>query len=276
MNLKACSILLALAASAEAMSAAVPRGCPSGGTAVPCELRAYSNDASGKVVPLHDSRLPISLGRDVEVWAESYTQYGKEWPQEKAKYQLQTERGCPGRYQISNVTPHRFRVHVLNAEADQCQLQLMLTEPRAATLVLTPVWETPPVTSLPATVLPATVPGTRYSRGDAEYIVRRLYPALLARDPDAAGFAAAVADVQGGRLELVIDKTLRSPEYNDLQRHWSASQTLQTLYNGLFGRAVDADGQRAYLPRIARGDTRAVVLELLRSQEFRDRLAARA
>lgn len=275
MNLKTCSILLALAAPT-AMSAAVPRGCPSGGTAVPCELRVFSNDASGKVVPLHGSRLPISLGRDIEVWAETYTQYGKQWPQEKAKYQLQTERGCPGRYQISNVTPHRFRVHVLNAQADECQLQLMLTEPRAATLVLTPVWETPPVTTLPATVLPAPVPGTRYSRGDAEYIVRRLYPALLARDPDASGFAAAVADVQAGQLELVIDKTLRSPEYNDLQRNLNPLQTLQSFYNGLFGRPVDADGQRAYLPRIARGDTRAVVLELLRSQEFRERMAARA
>jgi len=275
MNLKTCSILLALAAPT-AMSAAVPRGCPSGGTAVPCELRAYSNDASGKVVPLHGSRLPISLGRDIEVWAESYTQYGKEWPQEKAKYQLQTERGCPGLYQISNVTPHRFRVHVLSAQADECQLQLMLTEPRAATLVLTPVWETPPVATLPATVVPGTVPGTRYNRGDAEYIVRKLYPALLSRDPDPSGFAAAVADVQAGQLELVIDKTLRSPEYNDLQRNLNPLQTLQALYNGLFGRAVDTDGQRAYLPRISRGDTRAVVLELLRSQEFRERLAARA
>lgn len=268
MIIQAMQVVSLLALAGQSMQSSAPvRGCPAGGEAVPCELRVYTDNRDGKVVPLRGDQLPISRQRDVEVWVESWTQYGKQWPQDQANYQLGTQRGCPGRYEISNVTPHRWRLRVVADDADQCQLEVRLTAPREVLRVLNPVWETAP----PA----QTAPGSAYSRAQAEYISRDLYQALLNREPDPSGFAAATADVQAGRLELVLDRMLASPEYATLHRGWSASQMLQSLYTGLFDRPADEQGQRSYQPRVSRGDVRSVVLEMLRSQEYRDRVTAR-
>ena len=260
--------ILALAGQSIQASTAPGRACPPGGDAVPCELRVYYNNLDGKVVPIRGDELPISRGRDVEVWVESWTQYGKQWPQEQAKYQLGTQRGCPDRYQISNLTPHRFRLHVIADDADQCQLEVRLVEPREVVRELDAVWETTPGT-------PATPAGTVYSRAQAQSIARDLYRALLAREADASGLSAATADIQSGRLEVVLDRMLASPEYADLRRNSNANQVLQNLYSGFFNRAIDPQGLRSYQPRVSRGDVRSVALELLASQEYLDRLAAR-
>jgi hypothetical protein len=268
MIVQALQLVSLLALAGQSMQSAAPgRGCPAGGEAVPCELRVFYDNRDGKVVPIRGDELPISRQRDVEVWVESWTQYGKQWPQDEAKYQLGTQRGCPGRYEISNLTPHRWRLKAVAADADQCQLEIRLTAPREVLRVLNPVWETPPA--------PPTAPGSAYSRAQAEYLSRDLYQALLSREPDPSGFAAATADVQAGRLELVLDRMLASPEYATLHRGWNANQMLQSLYTGFFDRPADDQGQRSYQPRIYRGDVRSVVLEMLRSQEYRDRLAAR-
>jgi hypothetical protein len=264
--LQLVSVLALAGQTSQQMSSLAPaKGCPGGGEAVPCELRLFYDNRDGRVVPLKGDPLPISRSRDVEVWVETWTQYGKQWPQDELKYQFGTQRGCPGRYEISNLTPHRFRVRVLSDDADQCRLEMRLVSPRAVARELTAVWETPP---------PA-VPAGAYSSADAGYVVRRLYKALLTREPDAAGFSAAVADLQAGRLELVVDRTLASPEYAQLHRGWNPYQLLQSLYAGFFDRPADEQGLRAYQPRIYNGETRMVVLEMLRSQEFRDRMAAR-
>ena len=255
--------VLTLAAMA-AVAPATP--CPRGGDAVPCELRAFYNNREGRVVRLTEQKLPISRQRDVEVWVETWTQQGKQWPQDQLKYQLGTERGCPGRYELSHVTPHRFRVHVLSDQADECKLELRLVSPRAVTLELEPVWETPPA--------PTALPGSVYNRADADYIVRRIYQGLLQREPDTEGYAAAMTDVQAGRVETVILKTVASPEYVQLHRGWSTYQTVQSLYTGILGRPADEQGLRAYQSKVARGETAAVALEMLRSSEFRERLAA--
>lgn len=267
MILQAVQIASLLALAGQSMQSTVPgRGCPAGGDAVPCELRVYTDNRDGKVVPIRGDQLPISRQRDVEVWVESWTQYGKQWPQEQANYQLGTQRGCPGRYEISNLTPHRWRLRVVADDADQCQLEIRLTAPREVLRVLNPVWETPPQTA------PG---GAAHGRAEAEAISRDLYQALLSREPDPSGFAAATADVQAGRLELVLDRMLASPEYATLHRGWNASQMLESLYTGLFDRPADDQGRRSYQPRIFRGDVRSVVLEMLRSQEYRDRVTAR-
>jgi hypothetical protein len=268
MIIQAMQVVSLLALAGQSMQSSVPvRGCPAGGDAVPCELRVYTDNRDGKVVPIRGDQLPISRQRDVEVWVESWTQYGKQWPQDQANYQLGTQRGCPGRYEISNLTPHRWRLRVVADDADQCQLEIRLTAPREVLRVLNPVWETRPASP--------TAPGSAYSRAQAEYISRDLYQALLNREPDPSGFAAATADVQAGRLELVLDRMLASPEYASLHRGWSASQMLQSLYTGFFDRPADEQGQRSYQPRISRGELRSVVLEMLRSQEYRDRVTAR-
>jgi len=145
---------------------------------------------------------------------------------------------------------------------------MIMTAPRQASVDLTPIWEAPPVVPLPGTA-------GAYSHGDAEYVVRRLYLALLARDPDPSDFASAVSDLQAGRLELVVYKIASNSEYGDLHRDRNSYQTVQLLYGGLLGRRADENGLRAYQPRVYRGDVVGVVLELLRSQEFRDRMAAR-
>jgi hypothetical protein len=158
---------------------------------------------------------------------------------------------------------------VICDQADGCKLELRLLSPREATLVLEPVWETPPVP------VPAPPPGSIYSQAEADYIVRRIYQGLLQREPDEGGYATALADVHAGRVDTVILKMVQSPEYVELHRGWNTYQTVQALYAGILGRPADPEGLRAYQSRVARGETAAVALEMLRSKEFSEHMAAR-
>jgi hypothetical protein len=117
-------------------------------------------------------------------------------------------------------------------------------------------------------------PGARtsYSRGEARYIVEALYAAILARDADAASLGGAVAEVQQGNLESLVNAMVRSREFSESRSGVSPSDLLDRFYVGLFGRPADTGGVRAYLNLVRFGRYADTLLRMIRSPEFERRL----
>jgi hypothetical protein len=111
-----------------------------------------------------------------------------------------------------------------------------------------------------------------YTRPQARYIAQRLYRALLARSVDEASVRAAVDEIQDGRLPAQVDAMVRSVEFRSKAAQLGAEALLAQIYDGLLGRSVDAGGTRTYLSKVQRREYGAVVLAIVDSREFRNRL----
>jgi len=117
-------------------------------------------------------------------------------------------------------------------------------------------------------------PGARagYSRAEAETIAAGLYRGILGRDGDAGGLEGAVNEIQRGNLENQIDAMLRSDEFRQSIASAGPGEILERLYQGLLGRPADSTGVRTFQGEIERRRYAEVVLALIRSPEFEDRL----
>ncbi len=122
-------------------------------------------------------------------------------------------------------------------------------------------------------ILPRAAAG--YTRTQARFIARALYRAILARKPDASGLEAATAEIQRGRLKSQVKSMFESSEFRRRRGRLSAAELLDSIYRGLLGRAPDSRGVRTYLHEIERGRETAVVLRIIRSEEFESRLLRR-
>ena len=111
-----------------------------------------------------------------------------------------------------------------------------------------------------------------YSRAEATFIATALYRALLGREPDPEGLAAATAEIERGRLRSQVRGMLTSAEFRQKAASLSAVQLLDRLYRGLLGREPDADGTRQYLGDLERRRVEKVVRSILDSEEFARRL----
>jgi len=111
-----------------------------------------------------------------------------------------------------------------------------------------------------------------YTRRQARYISNRLYRALLERDVDPDSVRAMVEEVEEGKVRDQISSILRSSEFRRRQADLTAEAMLEQIYQGLLGRAVDAGGRRTYVSRVERRDYAGVVLAIIDSSEFRDRM----
>jgi hypothetical protein len=111
-----------------------------------------------------------------------------------------------------------------------------------------------------------------YTRAQARYISQRLYRAFLDRKVDEESIRAVVDEVQAGRLRAQIDSIVRSPEFRSQSAPLGADALLDQIYEGLLGRPVDPGGTRTYLKRIERREYAAVVIAIIESREFRNRL----
>jgi hypothetical protein len=112
----------------------------------------------------------------------------------------------------------------------------------------------------------------RYTRSEAEMIARDLYLAILGRAGDSGGIAGAVGEIERGNLEAQVDAMLDSAEFRSSIASAGPRDILSRFYDGLFGRSVDRDGELTFLPVVERRQYRQVILDLIRSREYEDRL----
>ncbi len=236
----------------------MPRGEAAG--QMPTHVLVYYENSKGRVVLLPAGEyLPLDERNEVQLWLEAWNAQGRQWPPNETKYELVTQDGCGGRYEIERLDRHRFRVRVLRSDAPNCELHARLVSPRVIERPLRVTWGFGSAAS--------------YGRDEAEYVVERLYRALLLRDPDREGFYTAVREVDAGRVAAVVQGLYDSAEFGTAHRGWSTGRLLDSLYRGLLGRAPDS-AAAAYQRRLADPTDRVrVVLEILASREFNDLLA---
>jgi len=103
-------------------------------------------------------------------------------------------------------------------------------------------------------------PATLYVQADS--FVRRLYPAVLGRAPDAGGLQSWVSDIVGGAsFATVAQAILASPEHRTIQ--------IDSYYQTFLGRQPDPMGLAYWLSRFAAGATEeGVELGILEAPEF--------
>ena len=111
-----------------------------------------------------------------------------------------------------------------------------------------------------------------YTRPQARYVTSRLYRALLGRNVDEDSMRAAVDEVQAGKLRPQIDSMLRSAEFRTKSAELGAEALLSQIYDGLLGRPVDPGGTRTYLSKVQRREYAAVLIAIIESREFQNRL----
>ncbi len=111
-----------------------------------------------------------------------------------------------------------------------------------------------------------------YTHAQARFVARRLYLAILGREPDPTGWNGATQEIQRGRLKQQIRAMVVSAEFRSRQRSLSPPQFLEELYRGLLDREPDSKGVRTYLRRLERGQTAEVIYDIIRSEEFEKKL----
>ena len=111
-----------------------------------------------------------------------------------------------------------------------------------------------------------------YDRAESEVVVDALYRAVLAREPDAAGFEFAVREVTSGNLAGQVEGMLRSNEFRQAAGSLTTAQLLEQFYQGILGRGGDSAGVRLYMGEMRRGQYASVLMKLIRSAEFERRL----
>lgn len=113
---------------------------------------------------------------------------------------------------------------------------------------------------------------TGFSRAESEVLARWLFQGILGRDVDYDGMRASASEIQRGELRSQVDAMVRSPEFRQRRAGLPAEELLDDVYQGILGRLPDTEGVRSYLPRVRRGDLAGVVMTLLSSEEFEERL----
>jgi hypothetical protein len=110
--------------------------------------------------------------------------------------------------------------------------------------------------------------GSAAATTDPQAVAQRLYVALLGREADPEGLRNATNYVRDGRLTELVRGLTSSAEYRSATQGRPASEILDQLYRGLFGRPADNTARNIYLGRIEDGDVEEVVLDLVASNEF--------
>ncbi len=201
--------------------------------------------------------LEIPVGERVELEVRAEDQFGRDFPGERLLVGFDLDRECEGRLSVKETDDGRYRI---SAGTRRGRCRAILWVPGNLNLERALVFE----------VLSRARTG--YEWVQARYIARALYLALLGREPDPAGWDAATAEIQRGRLDSQVRAMARSPEFLKRKRGMTAPEILGSLYRGLLRREPDTAGVRTYLREVERGRIGDVVLDMVRSVEFEERM----
>jgi hypothetical protein len=111
------------------------------------------------------------------------------------------------------------------------------------------------------------------SRPDAEITARRLYLALLNREPDQRGFDETVTDLQRGNLRGRVGQIVQSQEFRDRTASLPVTHALEQMHKGLLNRPPDAAAVTNHIAAMEARQYAEVTLRLIDSAEYRQQLA---
>jgi hypothetical protein len=108
---------------------------------------------------------------------------------------------------------------------------------------------------------------------DAENVTRRIYTALLDRQPDADAFAASVAELQKGQLSQRLNAIVQTPEFVDRATMHSPAEMLDQIFTGMLDRRPTPAEAKTYLPQVQTRQYEQAMVKLITSSTFRAQAA---
>lgn len=205
-------------------------------------------------------RLEIAPRQQIEIELSGRDQFGRDFPSDRLSFGVD-DRDCG---QLLDVEDRGRGILRLGAGSSTGQCRLDLWVPGNLNFE----WRVEIEVSAGAR--------SGYSRGEAEFLARALYLAILGREIDAGSLGGATAELEQGHLEAQISSMLRSGEFRQSLSGVAPEQLLDRFYQGLLGREADAGGIRTYLNDLQRGAHEEVLLKIIQSGEFEQRLAREA
>lgn len=112
-----------------------------------------------------------------------------------------------------------------------------------------------------------------FSRPDAEIIARRLYLALLNREPEPRGLDETAADLQRGNLRERVRHIVQSQEFRERTASLPVTHALEQMHRGLLNRPPDAAAVTNHIAAMEARQYAEVALRLIDTAEFRQQLA---
>jgi hypothetical protein len=253
LGVSALSVLMMLGAPERVLA----QGCGSWSRPVLCEAELIATDADGNADRLDGrSRYRIAPRGRVDLELEGRDQRGRRFPEDRIVLGY-NETGCRRLLDIEDRGRRGLRV-TARSDADRCRLE---------------VW-VPGNLNFEWQIEFEVDPGARtsYSLSESEYVVGALYAAILDRDPDPPSLRGAVAEVQRGNLENLINVMVRSSEFAQSRSGVPPEDLLDRFYMGIFNRRADSAGVRGYLNLVQSGRYAEALLRMIRSPEFEGRL----
>ncbi|MEO2197431.1 MAG: hypothetical protein ABGY72_15260 [bacterium] len=166
---------------------------------------------------LRRDRIELGPRESFTVEIEPYDQRGRRFLRDRFQMGVELDRDCEGRVSLSE--PYSGDLE-FTAGRSRGRCHVVLYVPGNLNLEYTLEFD---VTGM----------GTdNYTRRQAEEIVERLYRALLQREVDRGSRAAAVAEVQGGRLAGHVSSIMRSAEFAQIRDQSQPADLLEALYAG--------------------------------------------
>jgi hypothetical protein len=110
-------------------------------------------------------------------------------------------------------------------------------------------------------------------RPDAEITARRLYLALLNREPDPRGFNETAADLERGNLRGRVRQIVQSQEFRERTASLPVTHALEQMHQGLLNRPPDAAAVTNHIAAMEARQYADVTLRLIDTAEFRQQVA---
>lgn len=216
--------------------------------------------------------LYLPLDQEVELRISARDQHGREFPQQRLRFEFTMDRNCHGLVELTGADDHGITLRT-GKGAGSCDVLLWLPNNLNADRRLRIVGNRGAGGSgAGGSGGVVTAPATGPIDTREELIAASLFRAVLGREPDAEWVAAASAEIRRNRLRDQIQGLLGSDEFRQRRDAREANDILRDFYRGLLGRDPDTSGMRRYLDNIQRGEYEPVIREILDSDEFDERV----
>ncbi len=247
------ALLLVLLAAPEAAA----QGCGNWSQPVLCQVELRSSidgDPWERFDPYDGQRLAPNQLLELEI--DGRDQYGRTFRADRIVLGFE-DRDCDGTLRVTDLGEGRLEIEA-SGTMGRCRLELWV--PGNMNFEWRVELEVTPEAR------------TTYSRAEADIVVRALYWAILNRAPDTASIDGAIFELQRGNLQAQAAAMLRSTEFQQSLGGVDPGQLLDRFYEGILERPADAPGVQTYFADMQRRRYLDVILRLLRSPEFEERL----
>lgn len=251
------ALLSVLALALPAVAAA--QDCGEWRDPVLCRAELQISRDGGRWERVDDDEIDLAPDERVELRVAGDDQWGRDFRSDRLMLGID-DRDCGSVVEIDDRGEGELVVQA-EAREDRCRLELWVPGN------LNFEWD------LVVSVTPEARSG--YTRSEAEFVAEALYRSILGREPDPTGLAGAVAEIERGRLDSQVEAMVRSQEFRSSAQGAGAEALMERFYQGLLGRSPTSDEILDATDALRRGLVDRVILAIVRSAEFEERLANR-